>query len=243
LQDTKGGRTLFLFQAGKMICLHCSETVQFRGTETCRFAYICPMPGDASTLSFWEQLQDFDKSLFLALNHRFANPFFDTVLPFFRDSVFWAPFYLFLLAFVGLNFRIKALWWAIAFLSTVAIADLTGTYLFKETIHRLRPCNEPSLAGQVRLVIRACPGGYSFVSNHAANHFGLATFMVFSFRGIFGAWIYGLFLWALAISFAQVYVGVHYPSDILGGALLGMGSGFFTASLFHRFAGTLLPVT
>lgn len=181
--------------------------------------------------------------MFLGINHRLANPFFDTVLPFFRDSLFWAPLYLFLLLFAWLNYRSKGAWWTLAFLTTVALTDLTGTYLFKETVHRLRPCNEPALAGQIRLLIHACPGGYSFVSNHAANHFGLATFMVCSFRGIFGPWVYVFYLWAFLVSFAQVYVGVHYPSDVLGGALLGMGSGYFTATLFRRLFGSLSPVT
>jgi len=197
------------------------------------------MPGDVSSASFWQSLQDWDTNFFLTVNHRLANPVFDFALPFFRDSIFWAPFYLFLFAFAGFNYRIKGLWWALAFLTTVAISDLCGTYLFKEVIHRLRPCREPSLAGQVRLVIQSCPGGYSFVSNHAANHFGLATFMVCSFRSTFKAWIYVLYLWAFVISFAQVYVGVHYPSDVLGGALLGIGSGYFTATMFRRFFGTL----
>ena len=94
-------------------------------------AYICPMPSFVLTFSFWQKFQDWDSQLFLALNHQFANPFFDTVLPFFRDSIFWAPLYLFILAFVFLNFGFKGLWWALLFIATVAVADLTGTYLFK----------------------------------------------------------------------------------------------------------------
>ncbi|HEU4902958.1 MAG TPA: phosphatase PAP2 family protein [Flavisolibacter sp.] len=201
------------------------------------------MPIYVLSVSFWQQLQDWDRHLFLVLNHRLVNPVFDLVLPYFRDSVFWAPFYLFVIAFVLLNFGIKGVWWALAFLATVALCDLTGTYLFKETVQRIRPCNEPSLADQVRLVIRSCPGGYSFLSNHAANHFGLATFMVVSFRSIFKSWSYLFYLWAIAVSFAQVYVGVHYPADILAGALLGVGAGFLTATGYRHYFGTLGPVT
>jgi undecaprenyl-diphosphatase len=175
------------------------------------------------------------------LNHDLANPYFDSFFPFFRDSIFWAPFYLLILSFVFLNYGTRGLWWALGFILTVAIADLTGTYLFKENVQRLRPCNEPSLAGQVRLVIHACPGGYSFLSNHAANHFGLATFMVCSFKGIFRSWVYLLYGWALLICFAQIYVGVHYPLDIVAGMLLGIFTGFSTAYFFHRFWGNLEP--
>lgn len=201
------------------------------------------MPGYELSVSFWQQLLDWDKGLFLFLNHRLANPVFDAVLPYFRDSVFWAPFYLFIISLVVLNYGVKGLWWTLAFLATVALCDLTGTYGFKETVQRIRPCNEPSLAGQVRLVIRSCPGGYSFLSNHAANHFGLATFMVFSFRSIFKSWAYFFYLWAFLIAFAQVYVGVHYPTDLLAGVLLGVGAGFLTASGYRHYFGTLGPVT
>ena len=197
----------------------------------------------ALTISFWQRIEDWDRSMFLTLNHNLANPFFDTILPFFRDSVFWAPLYLFIMAFITLNFGKKGLWWALAFISTVALADLLGTYAFKETIQRIRPCNEPGLAEQVRLVIKRCPGGYSFLSNHAANHFGLATFMVLTFRPIFKGWIYLAYLWALLICFAQVYVGAHYPLDIAAGAFLGTAAGCLTASVYRHNFGELVAVT
>jgi len=177
------------------------------------------------------------------LNHKLANPVFDVVLPYFRDSVFWVPLYLFIMAFVTLNYGKKGWWWAVAFLSTVAIADLMGTYAFKETVQRIRPCSEPGLMGNVRLVIQQCPGGYSFVSNHAANHFALATFAVLTFHKVFKQWIYLAYLWALLISFAQIYVGVHYPLDVLAGALLGVAAGTLTASVYRANFGAPVPVT
>lgn len=196
-----------------------------------------------TTVSFWQKILDWDSRLFLTLNHKLANPVFDAVLPFFRDSVFWTPLYLFLLAFVFLNAGRNGWWWVLAFLSTVAITDLIGTYGFKETVQRIRPCNEPELAGQVRLLLKRCSGGYSFLSNHAANHFGLATFIVLSFRSIFKTWVYVFYLWAVLISFAQIYVGAHYPLDIAAGAALGIMAGFFTASTYRRYYGQHWPVT
>lgn len=201
-----------------------------------------PVPGFLLTASFWQRVQEWDTRLFLVLNHRLENPLFDAILPYFRDSLFWTPLYLFIGAFVFLNFGLRGWWWVLAFLITVAITDLTGTYLFKETVQRIRPCNEPSLVGQVRLLIRACPGGYSFLSNHAANHFGLATFIVCSFGRIFRPWIYLFYLWAILISFAQIYVGAHYPLDIAGGALLGIAAGYFTALVYGWYVGRPKPV-
>ncbi len=205
--------------------------------------YICPMFNAPLSISFWQRLNDLDRWLFLVLNTKLSNPLFDAIFPYFRDSVFWAPLYLFILAFIIINYGKKGGWWALLFLSTVAVSDLLGTYGFKEIVQRLRPCNEPALLGQVRLVIEHCPGGYSFVSNHAANHFGLATFMVLSFRPVFGRWMYLAYGWALLIVFAQIYVGVHYPLDIAAGALLGVGAGTLTASVYRANFGPLIPAT
>jgi undecaprenyl-diphosphatase len=194
-------------------------------------------------VSLWQKLQEWDTNLFLVLNHDLANPVFDTVLPFFRDSVFWTPLYLFLMAFVFINFGRNGWWWALAFLSTIAITDLVGTYGFKETVQRIRPCNEPELGGQVRLLLQRCSGGYSFLSNHAANHFGLATFIFCTFRVVFKSWAYVFYLWAFLISFAQIYVGAHYPLDIAAGALLGALAGYFTAKCYRHYFGRHLLVT
>lgn len=188
----------------------------------------------ALTISFWQRLEDWDRAAFLALNTKLTNPVFDTLLPFLRDSVFWAPLYLFIIAFVVVNWGKKGWWWVLFFLATVATADLLGTYAFKETVQRTRPCNDPAVLEAVRLVLKRCPGGYSFLSNHAANHFGLAMFMALTFKSFLQRWVWIAFLWAALISFAQIYVGVHYPLDIIGGALLGIAAGYATASVYHH---------
>lgn len=190
------------------------------------------------TISVWQRINELDKWLFVKLNHNFANPVFDAVLPFFRDSYFWAPFYIFILAFMMLNYGKKGLWWSLAFICTVSLTDSIGTYIFKIHVQRLRPCQDPAFFQNVRLVVHQCAGGYSFLSNHAANHFGLATFMVFTFKDVFKRWIYLLYLWAVVIAFAQVYVGVHYPGDVAGGMVLGTLIGLFTAWMSNRYVGS-----
>ena len=186
------------------------------------------------TLSFWQQLEQWDQWLFLKINSDWTNSFFDTVLPFLRDSVFWAPLYLFIFVFLVFNYGKKGVWWAIAFLCTVALADIVSSRFFKEIFERLRPCQDPLFQEQVRLLLKRCAGGYSFTSSHAANHFGIATFISCTFFTTFGRWIYLSYLWAFFISYAQIYVGVHYPLDVAGGAAIGTLAGLLTAWIFNN---------
>lgn len=189
-------------------------------------------------LTFWQRLEQWDQALFLRLNGRWTNGLFDAVLPYFRDSVFWAPFYIFILVFIMLNYGKKGAWWSLLFLCTVALADMTSLYLFKNVFERARPCQDVLFMEHVRLLLKGCSGSYSFTSSHAANHFGIATFISVTFRPAFGKHINWVFLWAAFISYAQVYVGVHYPLDILGGAGLGTAAGVLMAHLFKSKVGS-----
>lgn len=185
-------------------------------------------------IDFWKKLVQWDQSLFISINSDWTNPAFDVVMPFLRNSLTWAPLYLFLLIFVLVNFKVRGLWWVVFFLSTVALTDMTGTYVFKHAFERLRPCSDPDFFTHVRLLLKQCAGGYSFTSNHAANHFGMATFFFITFRHLFkiGAWI--ALGWAAAICYSQVYVGVHYPLDVFVGALLGLAFGITTGTFFNK---------
>jgi undecaprenyl-diphosphatase len=158
-------------------------------------------------------------------------------MPFLRNSINWAPLYLFLLVFVLLNFKIRGLWWVVFFLAPVALTDMTGTYVFKHEFERLRPCNDPFFSDHVRRVLKQCAGGYSFISNHAANHFGMAAFFFVTFRHLLKGWAWAGLLWAASIAYAQVYVGVHYPLDVLCGALLGLAFGITTGTFFNKRPG------
>lgn len=185
-------------------------------------------------VKFWDKLVEMDQWLFVKINSEWSNPVFDILLPFFRNGSNWAPLYLFFLVFILLNFKTKGIWWVVFFISTVALIDITGNYVFKHGFERLRPCNDPGFHMQVRLLLDHCGVGYSFTSNHAANHFGMAAFMVITLRHILKKWIWLAFIWAAAISYAQVYVGVHYPLDVICGALLGLAFGITMGSIFNK---------
>lgn len=198
------------------------------------FAYICFMLSIMLAVSFWHKVDQWDKWLFVKLNSQWTNPFFDAVLPFFRNSVFWAPLYIFIAVFIAVNFGRKGLWWALLFICTVAITDLIGARIIKEAFNRTRPCQDAEFMNHVRLLLKRCSGSSSFISNHAANHFGLATFAFLTFRGVFKRWMILAFIWAFFIAYAQIYVGVHYPMDVAGGAILGIFIGSIMAGIFDK---------
>jgi undecaprenyl-diphosphatase len=156
-----------------------------------------------------------------------------------RESEMWYPFYLFLLVFITLNFRKKGWFWSLYFIMTVIIADLASSNGMKHLVFRLRPCNNPAWADSMRFLANYCPVSSSFTSSHACNHFAMAMFIYRTLRHT-SPWWKGVFVWAFLISYAQVYVGVHYPLDVTGGALLGLLIGWGTSRVFRYQAGTLL---
>ncbi|SDM10154.1 undecaprenyl-diphosphatase [Daejeonella rubra] len=177
-----------------------------------------------------EQLIQFDQNLFFAINHGLNNPFFDWLMPALRNRFFWTPLYLFIIVFFIRNYG-KQGWIMILFLGlTFGFTDFFSSSIVKPSVQRLRPCNDPDIKADVKNII-ACGSGYSFPSSHATNHFGLAAFLIVMF---YPKWKMilplGLF-WAASISFAQIYVGVHYPVDILAGAILGGMIGYIMGTI------------
>src|SRR5690242_4231429 len=101
-------------------------------------------------LDLLQKLQEWDRALFNLINNGLDNPLFDAVMPFLRIAYVWAPFYLFIIVFVCLNYKGKGVWWVIFFLLVVACADMVGTNIFKYNVHRIRPCNVPELFPHLR---------------------------------------------------------------------------------------------
>lgn len=174
-----------------------------------------------------------DQWLFEIINTKMANPLFDGSMPFLRNAFAWGPLYLLLVTFAIINFKKSGWWWFALALATVACTDITGARIFKENFERLRPCSDPEMTGRVRMLLGRCSGGFSFVSNHAINHFGVAAYFFITFKSFFKySWV--LFVWAALIGMAQVYVGVHYPFDVLAGTILGTAIGCLTGNLFNK---------
>lgn len=178
-----------------------------------------------------EIVQRLDELLLRQINVEWHNQFFTWLMPFLRSTEIWVPMYVFMILLVVFNISKNGVWWMLFAIATVAVTDIFTAQVLKENIHRLRPCNDAQVQQWLQLVpgLRT-PRSFSFASSHAANHFGIATYFAISMRALLGNWRWLLLVWAGAICYAQLYIGVHYPSDILAGAIIG----FATGSLLGR---------
>jgi undecaprenyl-diphosphatase len=186
-------------------------------------------------LSIFQQIKDIDQSLFRQINGVWHHPLLDTILPWTRHSNNWIPMYLILLGWMGYQIGWKTWKWLLFALLNVTLTDQVSSSIFKPLFHRLRPCNDPALFGKTRLLLEHCSGGFSITSSHAANHFGLAMFLFVSLTPLFKKYTWLFFIWAGIISYAQVYVGVHYPLDVMVGAMIGLVVGKLNSVLYKKF--------
>ncbi len=180
-------------------------------------------------------LVDFDKSLFHKINGQWHTKFLDTVLPLVREPTLWVPFYFFLIIFILINFKWRGWVWILFTLLLIMVSDFTSSSVIKEIFPRLRPCRDPEIAHSIRFIVKYCPSSSSFTSSHAVNHFAIATFIYMTFKNALSHKWALVFLWAMMISYAQVYVGVHFPVDVIAGAIFGIAIGFGISTLFNRY--------
>lgn len=190
-------------------------------------------------LVFWQHIQVYDTWLLTHINQDWSNSLLDTVLPYLRETKFWIPLYLFLLLFVTINFKSKGVWWILGFILVAATSDIISSQLIKNNIMRVRPCRDVDVMNQIRFFVNYCPQSSSFTSSHATSHFAQAMFAFLTLRPVIRRWAWLFFPWAFIIAYTQVYVGVHYPFDVICGSLLGCGIGFALAKLFHNRVGML----
>ena len=167
-----------------------------------------------------EKLLELDRKLFLELNSSFHTPWLDQFMMFLSSTMAWLPLYLFLVYLLIRMFR-KDVWMILlAIALTVVIADQVTSSFMKPFFERLRPTHEPDLRDLVNVVNQYRGGKYGFASSHAANTFGIATLMwlvLIPWR----RWMPLLFLWPLTVGYTRIYLGVHYPGDILVGYFIG----------------------
>ena len=167
-----------------------------------------------------EFLLDIDQDVFLFFNG-FHSPFWDRAMFMFSGRFIWVPMYFVILVatFRSFNLRI-AITWTIAVALCILLADQFCATICRPLFERLRPANlENPLSQFVHIVNDYRGGRYGFPSCHAANSFALATILACIWRGSRLKWF--IFIWAVVNSYSRVYLGVHYPGDLLVGAIVG----------------------
>ncbi len=172
-------------------------------------------------MSLLEQIESWDHWLLLKINNA-NSPFFDQMMWGISSPYFGIPFYLFFAYLFYRFFGLKKTLVICGLIAlTVGVSDLTAKYCFKEVFERSRPTHHLMLMDQLHLVNDYKGGAYGFISSHASNMFSIAA-MVFLFIGKKHKLLFWLLLiWASLIGYSRVYLGVHYPSDVFVGALVG----------------------
>lgn len=180
-------------------------------------------------------LIEYDRWLLAKINGEWSSDFLDAVYPYWRARTTWIPVYVALVAFVLYRYRRLGGQILAALAITMALANTISSELIKKTVQRTRPCREAAI--QVRSIEGMdCSSGYSFTSSHSTNHFALSWSLIYFipyFRSR-RAWRWLLLFWAASIAYGQAYVAVHYPLDILCGALLGTLVAWGCYALYQR---------
>ena len=171
-----------------------------------------------------------DRQLFLFLNNLGSKPF-DQFWILISETWIWVPLYAIFLYFLYKTFKLKSLIFILIFIALgVTVSDqLAG--IFKTGIARLRPCHDPTLNNLMRSV--KCGGMLGFYSSHASNTFFIVTFLSRLLYKKYKLLPYFLFFWAIVVSYSRIYLGVHFPFDVLMGAAMGylLGGLFSTITL------------
>lgn len=179
-------------------------------------------------MKYWKE---WDITLFKWINSEQVYALLDIICPILRFPKTWIPLYISLFFIALFHFK-KDVWlWVIFTILCITLTDQISSQWLKYLFDRPRPCHVPEITNVI-LRVNRCPGNASFPSSHAVNHMGIAIFFIGSLAKQLKSYKFLLWLWPFSIAYAQVYVGVHYPIDVLGGLAIGAILGFIPLILF-----------
>ena len=179
-----------------------------------------------------ETITNIDSDLFLFLNGLHVD-WLDKVMIAITQMWVWIPLYLLLIYWTVKQYG-KRCWWVFLAVGVVVLcSDQLSSHVCKPLFQRLRPCYNPDLQDLIYLPKGMAGGRYGFVSSHATNTFAVAAFLTGALRKNRN-WIgIVLYLWAFISSYSRIYLGFHYPGDILCGARLGILIGLMLWKVFQ----------
>lgn len=187
-----------------------------------------------------QNIIDTDKSIFFFLNGM-HSPYWDVVMALFTRTESWLLFYATLIFFIIRKYRMKSILILLMIALCIVVSDQFSG-LIKDLVQRLRPTHDPSMEGLVHNVLSK-GGLYGYFSSHAANTFSVAVFTSFLFSN--RAYTILIFIWAVTVSYTRIYLGVHFPFDVLTGIIVGsaIGYGLFRLMIYldRRFFVLGLP--
>jgi undecaprenyl-diphosphatase len=163
-------------------------------------------------------LYSIDLALFYLFNHTISTGLLDKFFSIITDVTKWYIAYLILLAIAFFKGGLRGKIAVVTLIILIIVTDQTGYRILKDIFERVRPC----IALTDAITPVGCAGGFSFPSNHALNNFAAAVLLV----RLYPAYKWIFWVTAALVSISRIYLGVHYPSDVLGGALIGAGFGY-----------------
>ena len=196
-------------------------------------------------MAFLEKIKQIDQSLFFFFNGK-HTPFWDVAMSLFTRTEIWSLFFLVLIYFMVKKYKTKSVF-ILFFLALCIVFSDQFSVLIKETVQRFRPSHEPAIQNMVHTVLKK-GGLYGFFSSHATNTFAVAFFLSAIFRNFRFSVL--IFIWAAFVSYTRIYLGLHYPGDILAGVLVGCLIGWglsilnnFIENRFFQFRSPKLSIT
>ncbi len=188
-----------------------------------------------------ETIDQIDRDVFLFFNGRYSH-FSDQLWLAITNTNSWIPLYIILILLILKKFGKESLWILGGVALVIIASDQFTSAFMKPFFERLRPCQNAEIAQLVH-VAKSCGGKYGFASSHAANTFGVSLYLWLALKKYYPP-VVVLFAWAALVSFSRVMIGVHYPGDIIAGAVVGMGFGWLifriTEWMYARINGCTL---
>lgn len=185
-----------------------------------------------------DQILQLDTDVFIFLNS-LGTKSWDPFWLAYTSKFNWIPLYVLLLYLISRQMRLKAVLITLLVVALMILVTDQVTNLFKNGLHRLRPCHLAELVDSMRLVKSHCGGQYGFFSGHASNTMAAAIFIGLTLKKQFKYLIYVLVFWAFLMGYSRIYIGVHYPLDVLLGMLFGLLTGimFYKLNVYaiHKF--------